>query len=44
MAFPRASAKRRELLSMKRNGIERGLVTLSISGGQGIALALEAMN
>ena len=34
----------RLLHSMKRDGIERGVVTLSISGGQGIALALEAMN
>ena len=30
--------------SMKRDGIERGVVTLCIGGGQGIALALEAMN
>ncbi len=27
--------------SMRRDGIRRGLVTLSIGGGQGIALALE---
>jgi len=30
--------------SMKRDGIKRGLVTLCIGGGQGIALALEAIN
>ncbi|MGI9424211.1 MAG: thiolase family protein [Hyphomicrobiaceae bacterium] len=30
--------------SMKRDGIKRGVVTLCIGGGQGIALALEAMN
>ncbi|MGC8201443.1 thiolase family protein [Aliiroseovarius sp. PTFE2010] len=30
--------------SMKRDGIKRGLVTLCIGGGQGIALALEVIN
>ena len=30
--------------SMKRDGIRRGVVTLCIGGGQGIALALEAIN
>ena len=34
----------RLLHSMKRDGIERGVVTLCIGGGQGIALALEAIN
>ena len=34
----------RLLHSMKRDGIERGVVTLCIGGGQGIALVLEAMN
>ena len=29
---------------MKRDGIERGVVTLCIGGGQGIALVLEAMH
>jgi hypothetical protein len=29
-------------LLLKRNGIKRGIVTLCIGGGQGIALALEA--
>jgi acetyl-CoA C-acetyltransferase len=29
---------------MKRDGIKRGVVTLCIGGGQGIALVLEAMN
>ena len=28
--------------SMRRDGIQRGLVTMCIGGGQGIALALEA--
>ena len=32
----------RLLHSMRRDGIRRGLVTLCIGGGQGIALALEA--
>jgi len=32
----------RLLYSMKRDGIKRGVVTLCIGGGQGIALALEA--
>ena len=27
--------------SMKRDGLQRGIVTLCIGGGQGIALALE---
>jgi acetyl-CoA C-acetyltransferase len=31
----------RLLHSMKRDGLRRGLVTLCIGGGQGIALALE---
>jgi acetyl-CoA C-acetyltransferase len=34
----------RLLHSMKRDGIKRGVVTLCIGGGQGIALVLEAMN
>jgi acetyl-CoA C-acetyltransferase len=34
----------RLLHSMKRDGIKRGIVTLCIGGGQGIALALEALN
>ncbi len=34
----------RLLHSMKRDNIKRGIVTLCIGGGQGIALALEAMN
>jgi acetyl-CoA C-acetyltransferase len=34
----------RLLHSMKRDGIERGVVTLCIGGGQGIALTLEAMH
>jgi acetyl-CoA C-acetyltransferase len=29
--------------SMRRDGIKRGVVTLCIGGGQGIALALEAL-
>ena len=33
----------RLLHSMKRDGIKRGVVTLCIGGGQGIALALEAV-
>ncbi len=33
----------RLLHSMKRDGIRRGLVTLCIGGGQGIALAVEAL-
>lgn len=33
----------RLLYSMKRDGIKRGVVTLCIGGGQGIALALEAI-
>lgn len=33
----------RLLHSMKRDGIKRGIVTLCIGGGQGIALALERM-
>jgi acetyl-CoA C-acetyltransferase len=33
----------RLLHSMKRDGLRRGLVTLCIGGGQGIALALEAI-
>lgn len=33
----------RLLHSMKRDGIRRGIVTLCIGGGQGIALALEAL-
>jgi acetyl-CoA C-acetyltransferase len=33
----------RLLHSMQRDGIKRGVVTLCIGGGQGIALALEAM-
>ena len=31
----------RILYSMKRDGLKRGIVTLCIGGGQGIALALE---
>jgi acetyl-CoA C-acetyltransferase len=34
----------RLLHSMKRDGIQRGVVTLCIGGGQGIALALERMD
>jgi acetyl-CoA C-acetyltransferase len=34
----------RLLHSMKRDGIKKGIVTLCIGGGQGIALALESMN
>lgn len=34
----------RLLHSMKRDGIKRGVVTLCIGGGQGIALALESLN
>jgi len=33
----------RLLYSMKRDGLKRGMVTLCIGGGQGIALALEAL-
>jgi acetyl-CoA C-acetyltransferase len=33
----------RLLYSMKRDGLKRGVVTLCIGGGQGIALALEAL-
>jgi acetyl-CoA C-acetyltransferase len=29
--------------SMRRDGLKRGIVTLCIGGGQGIALALEAL-
>ncbi|WP_448042342.1 acetyl-CoA C-acyltransferase [Bradyrhizobium liaoningense] len=34
----------RLLHSMKRDGIKKGIVTLCIGGGQGIALALESIN
>ncbi len=34
----------RLLHSMKRDGLRRGIVTLCIGGGQGIALALECLN
>lgn len=34
----------RLLYSMQRDGLKRGVVTLCIGGGQGIALALEMMN
>ena len=34
----------RLLHSMQRDGIKRGIVTLCIGGGQGIALALESVN
>ncbi|CEG60920.1 thiolase family protein [Legionella micdadei] len=34
----------RLLYSMKRDGLKRGMVTLCIGGGQGIALALEICN
>ncbi len=30
--------------SMKRDGVKKGVVTLCIGGGQGIALAFESMN
>ena len=30
--------------SMRRDGLKRGVVTLCIGGGQGIALALEVLN
>jgi acetyl-CoA C-acetyltransferase len=33
----------RLLHSMKRDALKRGIVTLSIGGGQGIALALETL-
>jgi acetyl-CoA C-acetyltransferase len=33
----------RLLHSMRRDGLERGIVTLCIGGGQGIALALETI-
>jgi len=33
----------RLLHSMKRDGLKKGMVTLCIGGGQGIALALEAL-
>jgi acetyl-CoA C-acetyltransferase len=33
----------RLLHSMRRDGLKRGIVTLCIGGGQGIALALEAL-
>lgn len=33
----------RLLHSMKRDGLRRGIVTLCIGGGQGIALALEVI-
>ncbi|WP_268745315.1 hypothetical protein [Sphingobium indicum] len=33
----------RLLHAMKRDGLKRGIVTLCIGGGQGIALALEAI-
>lgn len=34
----------RLLHSMRRDGINKGVVTLCIGGGQGIALALERIN
>ena len=34
----------RLLYSMRRDGMKRGVVTLCIGGGQGIALALEAVH
>jgi len=34
----------RLLHSMKRDGVKKGIVTLCIGGGQGIALALETLN
>ncbi len=34
----------RLLHSMKRDGVKKGIVTLCIGGGQGIALALESVN
>jgi acetyl-CoA C-acetyltransferase len=34
----------RLLYSMKRDNIKRGIVTLCIGGGQGIALALETVS
>ena len=34
----------RLLHSMKRDGVKKGVVTLCIGGGQGIALALETVN
>ncbi len=33
----------RLLHAMKRDGLSKGIVTLCIGGGQGIALALEAL-
>jgi len=40
-ARPGAVLTTRLLHSMKRDGLKRGIVTLCIGGGQGIALALE---
>lgn len=34
----------RLLHSMKRDGVDRGVVTLCIGGGQGIALTLQALH
>ena len=39
----RAVLTTRLLHSMQRDGLKRGAVTLCIGGGQGIALALEAL-
>ncbi len=43
IAPPGAVLATRLLHSMRRDGIKRGVVTLCIGGGQGIALALEAV-
>ncbi|WP_368890646.1 hypothetical protein [Escherichia coli] len=34
----------RLLQSMRRDGLKRGLVTLCIGGGQGVALLLESVS
>ena len=40
----RCGAHNRLIHSMRRDGLKRGLVTLCIGGGQGIALAIEALH
>lgn len=42
-SLPGAVMTTRLLHSMRRDGLKRGVVALCISGGQGIALALEAL-
>ena len=39
-----AALSTRLIHSMQRDGLERGLVTLCIGGGQGIALAIELLH